>query len=234
MWRSKSSKPGRYGRSAPMEANACLESSMCCFLDWWQLKPVAGTALFKSPFGRPGGVQTSLGIFWGQGVNAIYCTHGLTEMIRCKNPWYNAFLTQCRDGSLSAQMCNYIHGFPTLTLLFLCCRDISETSCASPACRLHLRRDAIVGWYREGRKIFHFQGATGLQLMRLVGSNGDCHNCKGERSRRSRALPLGSQFKSEFQREPFSSAPAIYNFNVPMYFAMLLRALEFARHTWSA
>ena len=42
------------------------------FGDWWQLKPVAGTSLFQSPFGSPGVVQTSLGIFWGQGHNSIH------------------------------------------------------------------------------------------------------------------------------------------------------------------
>ena len=113
---SKSSKLGRYGRSASMETNACLEASMCCcFGDRWQLKLMAATAVFDSPFGKPRSVQTHLGIFWGQGVNAIHRTHEWTEMVRCKNLYYNAFLTQRRDGSLSAQMYNYIHRFSTLT-----------------------------------------------------------------------------------------------------------------------
>ena len=67
--------------------------------------------------------------------------------------------------------------------------------------------------------------------MRLDWPNGDCHHCKAERSRRSRVLPLGSQRKIEFQREPSAITLAICNSNVPRYFAMLLRARESARHT---
>ena len=41
-------------------------------------------------------------------------------------------------------------------------------------------------------------------------------------------LPLGTKHRDELSAKLFSSAPAIYNFNVPRCFTMLLRAREFA------
>ena len=44
-------------------------------------------------------------------------------------------------------------------------------------------------------------------------------------------FPLGTTHRKEFSEQPFAAAPAIYNFNVPRYYTVLLRAREFAIET---
>ena len=65
--------------------------------------------------------------------------------------------------------------------------------------------------------------------MSLSGTEGDCDHCKNERAARARVLPLGTTYRKEFSEQPFAAAPAIYNFNVPRYYALLLRSREFAK-----
>ena len=199
------------------------------FGDWWQLKPVAGTSLFASPFGPAGAAQTGLSIFWGDGPKSVHRTYELTELARCKDPWYNKFLVGCRNGSLPLSLYHYMHGFPTFTPGSFKCDDTEETGCSSADCRKHLKRDPLLGWYREGWKDKSLQGHSGSQLMALTGDGGDCLECRRERQHRARVLPLGTEHRAEFSQQPFSSSPAIYNFNIPRYFTLLLRAREFAK-----
>ena len=65
--------------------------------------------------------------------------------------------------------------------------------------------------------------------MSLTGNQGDCDHCKKERAARARVLPLGTTHRKEFSEQPFAAAPAIYNFNVPRYFTLLLRSRVFAQ-----
>ena len=116
--------------------------------DWWPLKPVAGTPLFQSPFGLPGNVQKSLRMFWTDGCDAILQTWELTEIVRCKDKWYNLFLQGCRDGCLPREVYNFIHGFPTLTPGSFFPGDVPSTSCCSSNCRNLLTYDRLLGWYR--------------------------------------------------------------------------------------
>ena len=67
--------------------------------------------------------------------------------------------------------------------------------------------------------------------MKLVGVEGDCDECRRERAARARVLPLGTTNRKEFNEQPFAAAPAIYNFNVPRYYTVLIRAREFAINT---
>ena len=148
------------------------------FGDWWQLKPVCGTPLFQSPFGPAGNVQKSLAMFWGQGRDSIHHTWELTELVRCKDRWYNSFLMGCRDGNLSHELYNFIHGFPTLTPGSFIDGDEPRTCCSSPHCREHLEYDAHLGWYRRDWKDKFLQGWCGSELMQLVGVEGDSDECR--------------------------------------------------------
>ena len=76
------------------------------------------------------------------------------------------------------------------------------------------------------------QGASGSELM-----SDECAKCAEARHKRRRVLPIGS-VEPTLHQEPFSSAPAIYNYNVPKYWAVHLRAREFAKQhnrqlTWA-
>ena len=56
-----------------------------------------------------------------------------------------------------------------------------------------------------------------------------CLQCSHERHRRHRVLNGKSTDNHDFHTEPYSSAPALYSFNVPRYFSTNLRAREFAK-----
>ncbi len=56
-----------------------------------------------------------------------------------------------------------------------------------------------------------------------------CQACKSERARRHRVLTRLDKIPDELHKPPFSTAPALYSFNVPRYFSTLLRAREFAK-----
>ena len=214
-----------------METHACLEASLFCFWGVVAIEINGGNRFIRFALRQTKVRTNEIGHLFGAKRHR-HPSHSQIDRNDSPYPFYNAFLAQCREGSLSLLICNYTHGFPTLTLGHFCCECNYQTSCASLACRLRLKRDAIVGWHGDGDlTILHLQDATRLQLMRLHGPNGDCHHCKAQRSRCSRVLLLGPQHKNEFQREPSASALAIYIFNKPKYFIMLLRAHESARHT---
>ena len=91
---------------------------MCA--DFWQLHPTGGTFLASNPvFVDMGRAQNALNIFWG-GVSedgqldCIRSLWQLTEVMRCKDPWYNEFMRQCRHGALSLDMYCFSMAYPLL------------------------------------------------------------------------------------------------------------------------
>ena len=79
-----------------------------------------------------------------------------------------------------------------------------------------------VKYKRRWAEMF-LNGASGAELM-----GSECGHCQATRRKRARVLPLGAH-EPHLHREPFVSAPAIYNYNVPKYWAVHLRAREFAK-----
>ena len=65
---------------------------------FWQLQPVGGTFLADNPLGACGLAEQAMLLFWDQSPNSIRNFWDLTKVMRCKDPWYNAFLSSCRDG----------------------------------------------------------------------------------------------------------------------------------------
>ena len=57
----------------------------------------------------------------------------------------------------------------------------------------------------------------------------ECAACAHARKQKRRVLPYGPVPEARLHEEPFASAPAIYDYNVPKYHAMHLRAREFAK-----
>ena len=138
--------------------------------------------------------------------------------MRCTDSWYNSFLGQCRIGDLSMEDYNYFHGLPTL---------------ASPGprgcnCNKDVKQDKLLGEYREDwQKLFLHEGADMKAL--LQSSSAECQACKTERASRCRVIGACGPLPSALQEEPYSSAPALYAFNVPRYRAIHLHAREFAK-----
>ena len=65
--------------------------------------------------------------------------------------------------------------------------------------------------------------------MRSLIAATECEQCASKRAARVRVLDNAQEPPEAWKRHPFSHAPALFTFNVPRYFAILIRAREFAR-----
>ena len=197
--------------------------------DWWQLRPVGGTALFSNPaYAATGATRRGMSFFWGPCQDIIHRTWELTQPMRCVDAWYNSFLTACRDGNLSSEMYNYFHGFPTLTPARgapswpFGPAEHSPTACTcSDDVIEHPKHPGMM--YKQSWARQFLQGTPGVCLM-----EGECAECADAR-RKCRRVVQGGVPEPQLQAEPFVSAPAIYNHNVPTYWAAHLRSREFAK-----
>ena len=113
------------------------------FADFWQLHPVTGVFLASNPLDVPPGCgQHAMQMFWETNKDSIRSFWQLTELMRCEDPWYNAFLLQCRVGDLSMEDYCYFHGLPTL-------RSPCTGKCK---CNDDIVQDAVIGPYRRAWK----------------------------------------------------------------------------------
>ena len=187
--------------------------------DFWQLHPVSGTYLASDPDLTPGYglARNSLNLFWGQGPDTIRNFWSLTELMRCKDRWYNEFLTQCRRGDLKDEMYAFLHGLPTF-----------KSPCSSCACNRQIEHDPLLGSYRADWKTKFLQGEKDMASY-IRNTEKTCVECTEERRRRHRVLSDLHNIPSSLTKPPYTSAPALYSFNVPRYFSSQLRAREFAK-----
>ena len=186
--------------------------------DFWQLHPVTDTFLAASPSDIPAGrVQNPLKLFWGGGLDSIRSFWPLTEVMRCADPWYNAFLRECRDGTLTKDMYAYFLGYPTLFS--------PKDTCS---CNGDVDIDPLLGGVRQDWKKAFLAGCN--DMMELI-NNSECTKCKEERVRRQRVLGENglSSTSAKVREARFCEALAFYSFNVPRYFTLQLRAREFAK-----
>ena len=203
--------------------------------DWWQLPPVGGSALFSNPLScSSASGRSAMNLFWGTGLDSIRHLWELKQLMRCQDKWYNQFLHCCRHGCLDLDLYSSFHGYPTSTPGSWCYTDrCTKCSCGHDVhtvktldgCTLHVKDS----W----RRLF-LNGMSGRQLMECghsggsVGAASECHQCHACRSARCRVLPSGALLDNRLCEEPFASAPVVYSFNVPRYFAINCRAQQFA------
>ena len=187
--------------------------------DFWQLHPVSGTYLASDPDLTPsyGLARNSLDLFWNEGSDTIRNFWSLTQLMRCKDRWYNEFLTQCRGGELTDEMYAFLHGLPTL-----------KSPCANCACNSNNKEDPLLGSYRVDWKTKFLQGERDMATY-IRDSEQACVQCTEERKRRHRVLSDLSNIPNALTKPRYTSAPALYSFNVPRYFSSQLRAREFAK-----
>jgi len=90
--------------------------------DFYQLDPPEGVSLAAVPrsllTGDPLQVPHSSAphgqeLFWGKCDMSLGGITELTEPVRCKDDWYNAFLDECRQKSLTETNFNFLTGKPT-------------------------------------------------------------------------------------------------------------------------
>ena len=206
---------------------------MCA--DFWQLHPVRGTFIADNPlYVDPGRAQQGLNLLWGfddeakaeQRVDSavtkvekdsIRSYWPLTQVMRCKDVWYNSFLQECRNGSLSMDSFSFFHGLPTFT-----------SPCTTCVCNAKKTKDPVLGVYRQSWKEAFMNGCPDMKAF-IERSEEQCTSCTAERKRRHRVLSDLNHIPPELHGSLYSSAPALYSFNVPRYFSIQLRAREFAK-----
>ena len=189
---------------------------MCA--DFWQLHPVSGTFIASNPTVlSPGSAYDVACMFWDDGPDSIRALWELTELVRCTDEWYNAFLGQCRRGSLTLEDYCYFHGLPTMA-----------SPCARCQCNADVEEDPLLGRCRKSWKAKFMAGSADMSEV-IRSAEAACPECATERARRCRVISNLSAVPEEVRRSPFSGAPALYSFNVPRYFSTNLRAREFAK-----
>jgi hypothetical protein len=166
------------------------------FGDWWQIPPVAGTALFGQPQKTISLTAVhGMNLFWGSPEEAVRTVRELTRPVRCTDAWYNAFLMQCRSGSLKENMYNLFHGFPTALPTRLEDRclptEVQDILYKTP-CRCDDWKDvaADAEFYEPWIKRFLADGVTGYELV-----SSECAECHSERQRRRRVLNPSEDIK---------------------------------------
>ena len=89
---------------------------MCsCFGDWWQLRPVGDTAIFKNPCRASGIAQCGLDMFWNHGREAVRNVWEFVQPMRREDSRYKSMLAMCRQGRLNFDTYCLLHGFSTST-----------------------------------------------------------------------------------------------------------------------
>ena len=185
--------------------------------DMNQLPPIpAKAALFNPPTEPQKKKQIALdmlNIFWGEDANALNFYQELTEQKRCDDEWYTAFLDQCRNGSLTDEMYNFLMGLPTE-------HAGSWIPTADAEGKLLCGNDDCAALSARWRQMA-LDGKSWSDMQSL-----ECQQCSAERGRRNRLVEAGDE---RVLQEPFLSAPYVHRNNEPKYHAMLLRAVESAK-----
>ena len=119
------------------------------FGDWWQLRPVKQTALFEQPSkARSGAAFEGLQLLWARSRNSLRRMWELTRPMRCDDPFYFRFLSECRNGALSRDSYFFIHGVPTETV-GSCIPGEDAPCCGRTAC-MRLQAEEWPRMFREG------------------------------------------------------------------------------------
>ena len=148
--------------------------NVAMFVDFWQLQPVAGTWFCANPLEIPAGrAQDALWMLWGSGLDTIRSHWELSEIMRCKDIWYNEFLHECRNGNLQKDMYSFFHGLPTLVA------SLPECSCTGG--NDDVVADPILGRYNRKWAAEFLTGSTDMSI--LIASS-ECTKCKQIRRER--------------------------------------------------
>ena len=199
---------------------------MLLFGDWWQLKPVSGTALFSNPDDwRTGAGYHGLQLLWGDGPDSVRKCWDFKKSLRCGDPWYNAFLQQCRLGELHPDMYQQLSGFATRAPI----RDMDAAhaiadppSAAQDPCTCPAVRPA--GDVRSTQWVQMFMG-EGASTEEILAS--ECPSCAAKRRSRNRILPLAGRNKAEFKQSPFDTALSLFAYNAPRQWRICFRTQRY-------
>ena len=183
--------------------------------DWWQLPPVRQVSLCSNPFRAPSHqAQKMLDMFWTRGPHAIQKLFELNQHKRSKDQWLTGFLAECRNGSLSWDNYNFMHGYPTL----------APGSWMSATGTLQCENAACFHLWKERWPAMREAGIDWSIAQHL-----ECARCSEERTRRCRLLSSTTDASDASRRAILNTAPYMHPCNWPKYQASQKRAVLFAR-----
>ena len=205
------------------------------FGDWWQLRPVRATALFDHPSKATNDLAyEGLLLLWGQNRDSVRRVWELTEQKRCPDAFYQAFLTQCRNGALERENYFFIHGQPTLSVGSAIPGAAAVPICNNDECKKLPERWKEV--FKKGVAItreLQTNGHPGEDknpdpAKRFKQIKGECEVCQKERTGRS-AVAMKKDKDDRFHSKPYSTAPYIHQLNDPKHAANVSRAMRWAQ-----
>ena len=155
-----------------------------------------------------------LAMFWSRGLNSIQQLVEFTVNKRSgADLWFASLIDECRDGELSWDSYDFLHGYPTLACGSWIAKD-DALACKSERCR-ELMESTWPAMRRAG------QAWSIAQEM-------ECDLCKTERRRRHRVLDDASEGLQDLDPR-FAKAPYVHPYNWPKYQAAQQRAVLFAK-----
>ena len=141
---------------------------------------------------------------------------------RCEDDWYHDVLVACRNGCLSEELYNFLHGFPTKHCGSWKSKRPEGEQESMPTEGYAQCGNATCVVLHESWASLARAGKSWNDMLEM-----ECELCKQERQRRCRLVEPNDP---RVKREPFLSAPFIHQNNEPKYHAALLRAEEHAKH----
>jgi hypothetical protein len=213
------------------------------FGDWWQLPSVGGICIMSNPFSEKAmesaKVSHILNMFWDK--DSQYSVQRWPESnkrVLCleqnkrsgADAWFSELLTNCREGDMTEDQYNFLHGLPTKVCGSWLSRD-QRSMCGNGECdRFYDNASSILSDYSRPWQV-RWEEAKQME----------CAKCAEERQRRKRVIGCGAygglkdaEAAAILASVRFSRSLLITEFNKPVSLYALLRSKDFARITGTA
>ena len=162
--------------------------NLVMFGDMNQLELVTGTWLCCNPIDIPAGrALDALKLFWEEGPNTIRRFWSLTQLMRCKDMWYNDLLQDCRFGRLTQDNYCFMHGLSTFVPAQKDCKLCNDDVVADP----------VLGHYKKSWADALLGGCADLEAHIL---DHECVACNSTRTERKRVFAM-CKAKTQYQQK---------------------------------
>ena len=182
--------------------------------DFWQLNPHGQIAIMSNPYGEKvlesAKANYIMRMFWGpneEGISLLPWEDKRRILHLARNErsgndeWFSQLLNACRNGNLSEDDYNYLHGYPTeATITFWYAHRSNTNWKHSELCR-----------YSRYHVLDHWNECPSFE----------CIHCWQERKRRARVLHLGthaSHAREQLADPRFAESVLITQYNVAVFY----------------